>query len=904
MSSASSKSLAQALQEANKATHTSSEKYLKAALDLAERENAFLNAHADEIEGCTKGGVVSALEGVLATIKVLKVCSKSMQKSDEFLDMIYNIRELDDNVRMLPGPQSELGAGYVCTLLRTESSKLRDAFKVRCENLIRQSVQIDSHCVRVLKGLGGLNDDDDDADDSPRAHDRVSQELSMTGIWKGIATNFADEPDFCTSCIDLIMGSIWEVVISPLLATRGALLTSSEQESSLGAMFSIGEKEGSSVSSEGAVVGAKIEVLHSLLLFMREHIFPPNGTTGLIPAEEALLEYDSMREVAFYGLLQRKLMPRLQQELAQAVALHMLAGRYDLANDKDAVSLRARCEDFDSMVRRVHNGSSDDNKLLYLCDVWTRLPRAVVQCTEQIALDCLRTTRLTGSAASSETVQCSGFDIEAVHGYLSSVNKLTVFAPFSVSMESRRGREEVPPGCSVEGGWQVTVSAANCSLLFLAVARSLLSVLSNLPQQSHFRQEEEERSGAGIESVLETFVALFASLSKTASSGVLSPRQAAILSNDLHFLSKTCLLCATQVRQQMNDSDYGNDDDEERNGMMMIVSLQAAKCALWLRGEAQSVLGAQQADQAFTVRRLMRRMRLSVDDETAPMEVELPSSPAGVNITGAGNPDNINKPGPSNNYPDEHDHVPTRPGISGGVYGLAQSLGALETPSRAPPGHIDMHTPTPSTGVGAGAGEVGSVSGLGIRRGIVGLLHAFDTPSHHDQDRLHNSSGPLNDATAAEAVGRHLLLLIKQWKGILSPTSLASVMGALLEDVVQMVLGAVLSSPCISEASIDGLVGVLMALQEPEESLAKECFFGASRSAEATVAQYAPSWPKLAALVRFLVCPSLSAVAEALSNRQFASFSSAEVSTLVCSVFEDSHKRAHVLSNIHELVSK
>ena len=202
------KSLALVLEEAEVPTKAQSESKLQEAVETAENENMFLISHAEEIEKCLKLGLISTLETVLATIKVLRVCSASVLDGNDFICMFSDIKELEDKVKSLPGPQSELGSGCVCNLLRSESSKLKEAFKVRLKKFFRQSIQIDNHCVRVLKGLNGLNDDDEneDEDGTNIGSARIrSREISMAGIWDGISVAFANEPYFSISCLEEIV---------------------------------------------------------------------------------------------------------------------------------------------------------------------------------------------------------------------------------------------------------------------------------------------------------------------------------------------------------------------------------------------------------------------------------------------------------------------------------------------------------------------------------------------------------------------------------------------------------------------------------------------------------------------------------------------------------------------------
>jgi hypothetical protein len=907
------------------------ESQLKEVVGLVERENGFLAAHSEEIEGC-RGGLVSALECVLTTVKVLKDCNGSVQNGSEFIGMVGKVHELSQALKSLPGPHTEIGAGYVCNFLRKEAAKAKESFKVRLKNLLRQNVQIDTECVRVLKGLGGLDDDDDEVGGQ-------RQEVTMTSIWGAIADSFRDEPEFCQTCVEEMVKGLWEVVVVPLLNHKAVPLSSSEQVSNHSAMWSLSKELGGAALSdaesysmkEAAVYGSKLEVLGALMVFLESHVFPPSSSFSVWGPAFSLLVTEST------------LVPRLELEMVHVVTSQVLVGRYN-PQSGFAADLRGKCEEFDSSLLSLSRSSGSESSAgkgvgvgvgdgPRLCEVWKRLPETVMGYTKQVALDSLRHVRgLSGTGAG--TVRCSDEGLLGDYSELEAGNKLASLLPFSFPRHSLAASATGGAGGVARvpvGAWEVSVGAANSAMLLMAVVTGTVAVMSVFEGSA-----SSQGPAAGLDRVVEDFSRMHLSLSKASSMAVQSPRQAALLSNDHRYLARACL----QVSTMLSTSTFT--DTGTAAGMVALgaggeaalraVSIQAAKCSVWLQEEAKAVLAEQKQEQAVTIRRLMRRVRLSVDNETAPLDALSPAGPntASSTTTAGGSGAEISTTSNSGGSGSAHlfprpsslaasqEATPSRGGISAGVYGLAQSLGALESPAPAPaPFHSSDASSTPVSA--SSTGELASVSGLGIRRGLVGLLRKFEHTLDEDEDEDDDGEGVLNDATAARAIGRHLLLVNKQWRGVLAPSILASAIGTLAEGMVQSFVGTVLSSACIGEASIEGLVSVLVALQEAEEGLAKGCFQPALEAEQSSlqdrerdlrksgdakaVASFVPSWPKLAALVRFLECPSLSAVAEDLSMRHFAAFSSAEVSALVCSVFEDSQKRAAVLNNIHELVT-
>ena len=122
----------------------------------------------------------------------MKDCKVSAQSTEEFIRSTGRLKELDAAMEALPRPNTELGSGYVVTLLRAEADSVKTIFKNRLRNLLRQCIQIDSHSIRVVKRLNGLNDDDngDDGIASSVAATFVEKataaEVSLVDIWAGV----------------------------------------------------------------------------------------------------------------------------------------------------------------------------------------------------------------------------------------------------------------------------------------------------------------------------------------------------------------------------------------------------------------------------------------------------------------------------------------------------------------------------------------------------------------------------------------------------------------------------------------------------------------------------------------------------------------------------------------------
>ena len=306
-----------------------------------------------------------------------------------------------------------------------------------------------------------------------------------------------------------------------------------------------------------------------------------------------------------------------------------------------------------------------------------------------------------------ETLHCAGFLSIELYRDLHTVGNLVDFGAFSVhinSIDAVHSLQVGMPSLVPSSEREVSVITVNYALLLAALIRATLTSLTNVetmrvdlsPNQVLQNEGKPAEQKGETESVIESFVGMLMTLMKASCVDTLSPRKAAILANDYRFMSNTCLQCATLVRQLMSEISDG--DDGEIN--MSCLYRQAVKCASKLRKQADLVLSEQSAEQKSNLERLLRRMRLSVDNETVLLDVQVPSihlsdhprteyprSDVSDGSTRSGLGDhsdhNTDMDTSRNNHDDLHqfsrvhrDTVPTGSGVGSGVYGIAQSMGA------------------------------------------------------------------------------------------------------------------------------------------------------------------------------------------------------------------------------------
>ena len=117
-------------------------------------------------------------------------------------------------------------------------------------------------------------------------------------------------------------------------------------------------------------------------------------------------------------------------------------------------------------------------------------------------------------------------------------------------------------------------------------------------------------------------------------------------------------------------------------------------------------------------------------------------------------------------------------------------------------------------------------------------------------------NGAPNNVQAAQAAMKHIMAVAAQWHLTLPHSAHVSAAGSLVELLCHWCCEQILCAPMMAEAAIDGVILVLEEIASFENELAMTVFASEGDqmrvSAPKRIAVYVPSWPKLAALQRFL----------------------------------------------------
>jgi hypothetical protein len=171
----------------------------------------------------------------------------------------------------------------------------------------------------------------------------------------------------------------------------------------------------------------------------------------------------------------------------------------------------------------------------------------------------------------------------------------------------------------------------------------------------------------------------------------------------------------------------------------------------------------------------------------------------------------------------------------------------------------------------------------------------------------------LNSAPHMQLVIENIQYLAFQWHGVLAESVWARLIGTAVERVCRQCLQPILRTDTIDVTCGQGIGQILKQLQEMSFAFATTVIerevSGVSVSSAPSFIRSVdrkdpthkvlcvPSWPRIAALRKFLEC-SLAEIAELLPLRTFSCFTVQEMRGLVMAVFDDSRKRAAVLDSM------
>ena len=262
--------LEESLDEANSQSVTQASVKAQSVL---ETELARLDRHGETIAAC-EDGLIESVKAVDSVVRLLAQIHNEIDVGVGFLASTPRLfKELRMGMEVLPSPNTESGRGYVCTFIREEAQLLRRRVKVRVSILLKQSVQVDALCLRVLKSVCNMEDGDDSGASS----------LSLQDVWKCIR-DLSDDDSFFYACINDLVEALQTTICEPIVA--GGKLYSSKTSG--------GEHEASWVLTETPGQNRlqsfqlKLSSLTKLLEFCSQELFVCQGKRRVLGRRQCM----------------------------------------------------------------------------------------------------------------------------------------------------------------------------------------------------------------------------------------------------------------------------------------------------------------------------------------------------------------------------------------------------------------------------------------------------------------------------------------------------------------------------------------------------------------------------------------------------------------------------------------
>jgi hypothetical protein len=180
-----------------------------------------------------------------------------------------------------------------------------------------------------------------------------------------------------------------------------------------------------------------------------------------------------------------------------------------------------------------------------------------------------------------------------------------------------------------------------------------------------------------------------------------------------------------------------------------------------------------------------------------------------------------------------------------------------------------------------------------------------------------NSEDDANDDGRANILVSHLEGLSTQWLGVLQENPYGRFMGLIIDEMLKLVMAPMLQTDCITETACGEITRVFKTILRTRYNavIVNEyliphrfrCYFRALLPADdpttgVSVRNICPSWTKFSALTELLEF-NLNDIADGLSRKKFADFTSAEMTSLIKALFEDTARRQSLLQSISEMNS-
>ena len=177
-------------------------------LTTCSAKSDYSNRFGSDLNECEE--MLQVLRHISSTGDALAQCEDAIGGSD-LLVACQQLAQLEQSLEQLPGANSELGSGQVCTILRREGAMLRYRFHARLKRLLRQCIHLELGTCVVNKQLQGIVQGEDAILDTP---------IRLTDLWTALASASTPAEPLLDESTDGLVEAIWNSLLRPLWRER------------------------------------------------------------------------------------------------------------------------------------------------------------------------------------------------------------------------------------------------------------------------------------------------------------------------------------------------------------------------------------------------------------------------------------------------------------------------------------------------------------------------------------------------------------------------------------------------------------------------------------------------------------------------------------------------------------
>ena len=155
--------------------------------------------HAMDIEECSQ--LTNTLTHISSIVDKIADCEALIGKM-MLVPAYHAIEQLNISLEGLPGPNTEIGSGKVCSILRKECNLLNSRLHSKLMRILKESVQFEPGHIAVHQELRGVL----------RAEDTIINEpIALKEVWTAINLTGRDD-----EAVDVLLRQLWTCLVRPL----------------------------------------------------------------------------------------------------------------------------------------------------------------------------------------------------------------------------------------------------------------------------------------------------------------------------------------------------------------------------------------------------------------------------------------------------------------------------------------------------------------------------------------------------------------------------------------------------------------------------------------------------------------------------------------------------------------